>query len=41
MRFVGDDYDVVPLGEHRHRLPLLGRDELVDECEHVPVVLAE
>ena len=38
---VGDDHDVVALRQHRHPLALLGRDELVDQREHVAVVLAE
>ena len=38
---VSDDHDVGALGQHRHPLALLGRDELVDQREHVPVVLAQ
>ena len=38
---VGDDDDVVALRQHRHPPALLGRDELVDQREHISVVLAQ
>ena len=41
MGLVGDHHYVVPFRQHRHSLAPLWRDELVDQREHIPVVLAQ
>ena len=41
VRLVGDHHDVVTIRQHRHLRVRLGRNELVDQSEHVPVVDAQ